>query len=279
MLYQWIRLFNSDNGVITDESLANQDESSTVTWNLTTAEDYKYIAKYAPFNNFYLKVNTANDVASVMKIEYWDGQYWREAVDILDGTSSGGVSIAKSGIVQFSPDIDFGWNRISDTTDSNSPTDLQTLHIYNNYWLRISFNDTLKATTKTDRFGYAFTTSQQLKNIDVQINSYLEAFATGKTNWENEILTSSLHVAKDLEIKGFITEEGQVLRLSDVSLATDYKTLSLIYAALGPNQDKKRDYWHSQYEKYLSGRKTLDNNSSGFVDRQEISSTMGNLVR
>ena len=280
MLYEYIRVFNSDNGTLTDESLINQEDGSVLSFAFTAAEDYKYIAKFSPFNNFFIQIDTANTDASVMSIDYYDGSNWRAAVDVLDGTSTSGVTLAKSGVVQFSPNISYGWQRVNDTSDNNSPTELQTLNVYDAYWLRIKFSANPSAGTDVKKIAYAFTTTQQLNDLDIKIDKFFNTFATGKTDWQNEIMTASIHVVKDMMSRGLIREEGQLLRLSDVSLATDYKTLELICAALGPNQEKKREYWRSKYNEVLSQRVfSIDKDGDGRLDRQEISGTTGSLVR
>ena len=92
MLYQYIRTFDADDGTLTDLSLDNQDESSTLPFDLVVSEDYYYIAQFFPFNNFFVQIDTANDVTASITLEYYDGTSWREAVDVLDGTSTSGVS-------------------------------------------------------------------------------------------------------------------------------------------------------------------------------------------
>ena len=86
MLPQYIRVYYNDNGTFTDYSLEAQEKSSTITIPYVKDEDYLYIAQYLPFNNFFIEVDTANDQASVMSIDYWDNTAWRAMVDILDST-------------------------------------------------------------------------------------------------------------------------------------------------------------------------------------------------
>jgi len=280
MLYQYIRLFDSDNGVLTDESLVNQQDSSTTPWDLVKDEDFKYLAKFYPFNNFFLEVETANDVTCTMKIEYWDNLAWREAVDVLDGTSSGGVSMAQSGVVQFSLNNDYGWHNIADTTANSAPTVLNSITVYDQHWIRISFTDTLKNTTAVSRLSYAFTTSQQLDNLDIDINNYLGAFGSGKTNWASEIMTASNLVVRDLKSKGLVLDEGQILLLQDVSIPTDYKTLELLMANMGPSFVAKRDYYSKMYSKTINiTGYTFDTNLNGKIDKGELTGTTTLMVR
>lgn len=280
MLYEFVRVFYSDNGTLTDLSIDNQEDGKTVRANLVAAEDYIYIFKYYPFNNLFIQVDTANDETATLNFEYWNGRGWQAMVDLLDGTLASGKTIARSGIVQYSPDPNYKWNYVNDTSKSGAPTETSSLKLFYMYPMRISTSGDLKATAKIKTISYAFTTSQQLSRLCIEINKFLPAFGTGKTNWETEIMTASLHVVKDLKSKGMIVAEGNILRMDDVSLATDYRTLALIYASLGASQDKARDYWERKYTEVLNNaRYTFDNDEDAFVDRNELSNTVQTLVR
>lgn len=280
MLYQWIRVLYSDNGTLSDMSIDNQDESSDIAAYMVTGEDYIYLAQQFPFNNFFIQSKVANDVAATMAIEYWDGTAWQSAVDVLDATRSAGCSLAKSGVVQFSPHSSYRWNIIDDTTTNHAPTELSTVTIYNMYWLRFSFNATLKSTTSIDRIAYAFTRSQQVDNIDTTINGYLTTFATGKTNWDNEIITASIQMVNDMRGRGIIVAPGQILRFDDVSMACDWRTLMLIYNNLGGDYSKKYIAAEAEYKNSLSlSRFTFDKNEDAFVSRGEITNTVIQMVR
>jgi len=271
MLYQWLRLIKSDNGVLTDISLANQNEASTCLMDLTVDEDYIYIGQQYPFNNFYIKSGIANDVASTMSIEYFTGSDWQNAVDILDATSVNGVSLAQSGVVQFSPDYHHRWSYVPDTSDTSiSPTELRTLTIYNLYWIRIKWSATLNALTAIKKFTYCFSSHQQIDNRDSTINSYLTAFKAGKTSWEDEIITASMDVVLELKRKNLIVHEGQVLRFDDVSNATDWRTLINIYRDLGGDYKEKYDDALKEYSNALDVRRfSFDVNNDGFLSRNE----------
>lgn len=271
MLYQWLRLIKSDNGTLTDISLANQNESTDLVMNLTVSEDYIYVGQQYPFNNFYIQSDVANDVASVMSIEYWDGSVWKNAVDVLDATSVNGVSLAQSGVVQFSPDYHYRWSFVPDTSDTAmSPTELRTLTIYNLYWIRIKWSATLNALTTIKKITYCFSSHQQIDNRDSTINAYLGSFAVGKTSWENEIITASMDVVLELKRKNLIVHEGQVLRFDDVSNATDWRTLINIYRDLGGDYKEKYDDALKEYSNALDVRRfSFDVNNDGFLSRGE----------
>jgi hypothetical protein len=282
MLYNYMRLIRGDNGALTDVSLENQDETRNITLDLVTGEDYIYVAQHFPFNNLFFQVSSPNAVASTMSVEYWSGpgNGWKSFQDVLDDTKRSGASLATSGVIQFTPDPMYNWQAVGDSQGQDFPTGLTTLKIYNVYWLRISFNATLTNTTAIKRLSYAFTRSQQLDNLDVEINRFLTSFSASKTNWDDEIVTASQQVVDDLMRAGLIVSRGQVLRFDDVSMAASWKTLMLIYRNCGPAfRDKLLDA-EKEYGKLLNLRRfSFDKNQDGFVDKKEISNTVARLTR
>ncbi len=281
MLFQYLRVIYSDNGVLIDVSLRNQDETNSLIIPMVTGEDYIYLGQHFPFNNFFIQKSVVNAVAGLMQIDYWDATAWRSAVDILDGTvNNSGVPLSKSGIVQFSPNPSYKWQITSDTTNGQFPSELSTLNIYNMYWLRIKFTATLTLTTAIKRITYAFTLSQQIDNYDAKINQYFDSFASGKTSWEDEIVTASYLVVRDLKSQGLIRETGEILRLDDVSIPTDWKTLELIYRSLGGDYKDKLKEASDQYMQALAlGRFSFDVNKDAFLSKNEISNPVRGLSR
>lgn len=273
MLAQYIRLINSDNGVLTDYSLDNQDTSSTLAFNMVATEDYWYFAQRKPFNSFFVQVSTANASASTLSIEYWEDESteWRTALDVIDGTSSGGSTLAKSGIVQFATDSRYDWDISGDAYEDTYPTVLNSLYITNVYWIRVKVSADLDALTKVKRIVYAFTNTQNVNSHDPKIANYYTAFESGKTNWEDEIITASYQVARDLKDKEIILNRGQILELEDVALPTEYKTLSNIYFSLGGDYMDKYEKMKEKYEESISLKWiTKDKVSAGRVNRIEI---------
>ena len=282
MLYQYIRIFFSNNGTLTDYSLQNQEEAATVPLEMVSAEDWIYVGQHYPFNNFFIQIDTANAVSSTMSIQYWGGksQEWVDALDILDNTSVSGATLARSGIIQFTPDVDHIWHGVADTKNEPQPLGLETLNIYNVHWMRFKASADTTAGSAAKRIAYAFTQNQQLDNIDVTINQFLTSFASGKTNWDDEIITASMQLVSDLRRKGLIVSPGQILRFDDVSLAADLKTLMLIYKNLGPGYQAKLEMTARDYENALSlTRFSFDTNEDAFLSKGELYNSIAKLVR
>jgi hypothetical protein len=278
MLFDYIRVFKDSSG-LTDMSLDNQDESATIDAAITTSQ-YIYVAQKLPFTNMFMWIDTANTTTATMSIEYWNGTEWKSAVDVLDGTLSGGKTLARSGNVQFSLDKNYGWQTVSHTADTSAPTELQTLNIAGCYWLRIAVSANMSAGTDLKELGYAFTSTQQLNDFDVEISGFYDSFATGKTDWIPEILSASKLLVIELKRQGLLTAQGQIIELEDFYIPCTYKALEVIYFNLGPSYAEKRKVVAEEFKKSLNvQRPAIDTNADGKLDSNENKGTPRMMVR
>lgn len=271
LINQWIRVIRGDNGTLTDASLNAQIDGTISLASLVASEDYLYIGQHFPFNNIFFQIDTANDQASVMSVELWDGIEWNAVANQLDGTDASGVTLARDGVLQFVPDRDETWDLVTYTDEEPAAFGLETLKLYDLYWARLKWSADLGASTAIKRLGYAFCTDSQLVAIDSDINNYRATWSSGKTDWIDQIMLASEMVVIDLKGKGLIMHPGQILRLEDVSLATAYKTLELIYAGLDEGFEGQRDYAAKMYQKLIGlQRWTFDQNKDGRAAPNEI---------
>lgn len=292
MLHQYLRLLKYNGTTFTDLSLDNQDESASVSMELQPT-DYLYIGQIYPFNNFFYRALDVNTVAANMTIEYWAGNGigWTSVFDILDGTVSAGVPFAKSGVIQFSPNRRISWLNIEDTSEAYSPSEMQTLRIYNLFWIRLKVDTSLTPPAAVPPLvtpdpasakciSYAFTTTDQLNNLDVEIGGFYDSFGTSKTDWIDEIVTSSKLMIADFRRMGIVQTYGQLLRFDDVSMACVFKTLWLIYSNLGKAYVDKAKWANDQYLKCLSAERfTVDKDGDATADTDESYGTIKKLVR
>lgn len=282
MLNEFIRVLYSDNGTLTDYSLASQTKSETIALPMVAAEDYLYVGQYLPFNNLFFEIETANDQTASFEVEYFvSGKTeWRSAVDLLDATKTSGVMLAQDGVLQWSPDRDEQQWKLSFEPDQDGPLELASTEIYNLYWARFKPSADLNTLTALKRLFYKFSTDEQLEAIEPEINNYLPAWETGKTNWTDQLILASQHVVMDLKSKGLIRDRGQVLRFDDVNLITAYRCLMHIYSVLGVSFESKRQMAEMEYNKLFKNQSfTFDQDDDAFVDRREIHRSKGQLVR
>ena len=279
MLLNYIRMFTEISSTLTDRSLANQDDTQTVGLVLAST-DYIYVAQRYPFTSIFMHMDTVNTNAATMSVQYWDNTTWRSAVDVMDGTSLASATLGKSGLIQFSVDDEYSWNKIWDTSDTISPTNLQVMKIYNCYWARFKVSATMSSGTDSKELVYSFTNSQRLKDFDVEIDTYLASFATGKTDWIDEIKTASKLVVQDLKGMGLIMGSGQVIELDDVYIPATLRTLMLIYSHLGPAYKDKIAALQKEYMSALNIRRfTFDTNADGKLESREISGSIKRMYR
>lgn len=279
MLYQWIRLLRGTNGVLSDLSLANQDETATCLHDVTAATDYLYLGQQFPFNNFYYKMAVANALASTLSIEYWTGSAWVSAVDVLDGTRPSAATLARSGMIQFSPNQRDRWQIVYDSSEVNvAPAELNSVTIYNMYWIRIKFSANLTPTAASKKICYCFSTHQQIAHRDSTLNTYLASF--GVTTWEDHIINASIDVIQELKKRNLITNSGQVLRLDDVTIATDWKTVMSIYFDLGGDYLPKLTAATRMFDNALDLKTAnFDKNNNAVVDISEKDSSQTRMSR
>jgi hypothetical protein len=279
MVKRWIRVFTEVSDTITDKTLASQDGSG-VTCNFATSGDYIYVGQYFPFNNFTIDPLVANTSGAEMLVEYWDGSNWTDMVDLLDGTSSGSVSLARHGTVQFSPDKDSSWTRVSDVSDETG-MGLGELKVYDLYWSRVSFDAPLSATASIKELRYKFCEHADLAKVDPEINEYLNGWGgVSKTTWNEQIFEASDNIISELKERKLILHEGQILRFDDVYKACVYQTLMLIYSQLGPSFTNKYEYFERLYKQHLGDKRfTFDATRDGMVNTSEISMSVGMGVR
>lgn len=270
MLFDYIRLLRANVGEVIDHSYDNQDEATAIPLTLTTDQSILLGMQY-PFNNFFLFLKTPNELPAQMKLEYWDGSRWTEAVDVMDGTSQGGISLSKSGHILFALDKKkTGWGKLSDPTQETHPQELEGLRIYDLYWLRISFTSDLSEETELQELGFAFTTGDKLRSIKSDIDKYMPAFKTGKTNWIPEIMTASKLLVTEMKRAGLVVGPQQVIRLDDFWLPATYKALWLIYNSLGPAHVESATAQDAKFHRTFNvNNVTVDENLNGKVDEAE----------
>lgn len=279
LLNQWIRVYFNDNGTLTDYSLKAQNDD-TFAFPFVAADDFLYIAQDYPFNNFFVELGVANTLASTIQVQTWASNQWVDVVNVLDGTESSGASFGQDGVVQFIPDRDDSWDFVSDTTEEPAAMGLSSIELYDKFWLRVKFSADLDLTTTIKKIGYAFCNDRQLKQIDPEIDNYLTSWDASKTDWVEQIMLASEHLVLDFRGRNLIVHPGQILRFEDISLATAYKTLEIIYNKLGPGFEFQKNNAVEQYDKLTRvARFTFDSGADARADAGDLHSTVGRAVR
>jgi hypothetical protein len=277
MLKRWTRVLVKKDAEITDVSSASQHEGFDASLGPSSSGDAIFIGQDLPFNNVYLEMQVANAAEASLSVDCWDGRQWVPAVDVLDGTISGGT-LGKNGCVQFVPDNDSFWTCLPDPSRTSDVG--FTNKIYELYWLRIQSNIALDAETSIKRISYLFCENYQIKEKWSDVDLYLTKWAAGKTDWLEQIREATELMIGELKARSMIIHPGQILRYDDVNLACVYRTLMIIFARLGPSFAGHLKTASENYDLLMDNKRwTLDKNKSGKVEHEELSSSVSQGVR
>src|SRR3990172_2910076 len=233
------RIIWGDNGVLKDMSVElNNPNAGTFTTALVAAQDYIYIGSEGPFNQRYIRMSAVNSAASTISVSAWDGDEWVACVDVIDETKVSTATLAQNGYVSWKVDKDESWSR--DDTDDMTGSGLETMEIYDLYWVRISFSADLSATTAWDYAGYKFNTDSDLGALYPQLNTTAvkTQFESGKTSWETQELHVAQIILRDLQSDNRfrqLVSDNQILAPSQLVHASVYRLAALIYSEFGEN--------------------------------------------
>lgn len=241
------RIFYSDNGTLTDwTSVLNRYDSSTVTFSLVAAEDYIYIGSYYPFNHIYIKTDGTNvnsESATISAIDYWDGEDWESTVEVIDETESGGATLAQDGYITWVTDKDEGWQRDNTNYASATITGLDSITVYDMYWIRITFSADLSASMQLQWTGQLFCTDDDLEGEFPEFaeSSLKTSWESGKTDWEEQRVKASELIIQKMKAKNMIKNENQIIIKEDLAAATVQKTAEVIFRGMGDDYNDNRD--------------------------------------
>lgn len=262
------RVVYSDDGVLTDLTRQlNNQYADNVAIEYVAGEDFLYIASDLPTMHRYFQVETANATPAAMSVDIWDGNEWSTAVDVLDYTDVAGASLAQSGWVRFSVDRTESWG-LEETTEDI--TNLSSLRIYKMRWFRLSWDADFSATLKYA--GYKFSSDNDLKGrySDLTRTAVLDAWETGKADWDNQHIEASEDIIKMLKKDNIITSAAQVLDWQQWTNAATHATASIIYGGFGDDYvDDEQRAIKRKNDAFAQGIYKIDRDQDGRVDRRE----------
>lgn len=272
------RYFYNDDGTLVDRTIEwSNPYSSTGAWD---AKSYLYISSYLPFNHRYFDVSTANDKSGTLTIDVWYNSEWTSVVDIVDMTSTSGISLAKSGNIYFTVDTLKTWE-IED--DSSEITELSTTKVYNSYWMRLGYNASVDSATVINYIGYKFCEDVDLYTLYPIFNNtaLMTQFKSGKTNWNDQTISASKIIVSDLTSRELIHSKDQIMDSSRYQQSCIHKTAEIIYAGLGTSyRDDKNDAAKEYANAMNVGNFNIDINADGKLDRiEKVGSKISRMTR
>lgn len=273
------RILDDTTGSLRDSTLDLNDYiANSVTFEYNTGE-YIYIASEWPFSYRYFDVTTANTETSSIEIQYWDSNEWRDTVDVLDETSSGGATLAQSGYVFWGFDREYAWT-LQD--ESKEVTGLSSTNIYQMYWSRIKFTANLTTTTALNYVGMKFCEDADIfaQYPDLNQSRLLRTFKTGKTDWDEQVFAASNAIVRELKRRGIIFSRSQVLEPDIFMDACIHKTAEIIYNAMGPAYLEQKENAVKLFNQAMNLKGYIvDLNADGEVDRSEKFNVVGSFHR
>lgn len=275
------RVFFSNNGVISDASLALDDyRALSFVMPFVAAEDALYVASTYPFNHKFFDIAVVNALASNVLVDIWFNDAWEPAVDILDSTSVGGKSLAQSGIIRWNTAVDKGWQRVPFSYDIAG---LSSTRIYDMMWIRLRWSNDITATTALNYLGHKFSDDQDLYSFYPDLNnaSLKTAFASGKVDWNEQAYTAAQAIIRDLKRKQIVVDASQLLEHELFLDASIHKVAEIIYSALGEPYKANKDEARKAYSESMDMRYFMeDKNANGYLSLSEKSgSRLGRLSR
>lgn len=275
-----LRLIHSDNGTLTDITYSIENYfSGSKSITINAAEDAIYIGSAYPLTSKYFKFSSVNAVSSSLTVSYWDGTTWQSMSDVIDETDTGSTTFGQSGYINFQTDSRYSW--IGENTIENNTTKITGLgdvRIYELYWIKLTFSGAISFTI--DWVGELLCSEDELTGTvpGVGKSTFMTNWETGKTNWEEQRYLASVEVLD--ELRSYRIPSGNILlRKSELSRATVYKTLELIYSAMGDGFEERVDKYSKLSKKFTQNSLTRDGNLDGRQQTSEINIKTTTMVR
>ena len=272
-------IFFDDNGSFTDISLNMLNYSGdTSVIDYTTVQDNLFFGRYKPFSTMYIEMKVVNDVTATMTVEYFDKTL--NAFKAVDGLVDETKGLTRSGFVHFNnPNNPDNVDWIQSTTNS-----------VEKFYVRVSFDATLLATTDLQGWNVVFSDDKDLDRIYSGISNFL---STTQTTF---ILA---HEQARIELINTLREDGHfkvqvgdvknnalpaqltqwdILDVNEVNLWSTNLALKNIFRGIASNPDDN----HHELSKMYAGDAvkaknvfymTLDTDDDGTVDREETLAT------
>jgi len=241
--------------------------------------DYLYLGSDAPFNHFYFKMgDVVNAVSASMAVEYWRNKEWISMIEVIDETSA----LSSSGFVSFVPNKNHNWSKSHTNFQNQVVSGLEGVVIYDLYWARISFSQTLTSNIKINWVGHLFSDDEDLYSEYPQFNStsLKTCFEAGKIDWEEQHVKAADLLIKDLKRQGIITNTTQILDKEVYSLASVSRVAQMIFTSLGDDYSDNVSSAKEEYKARLdSSIYRIDSNNDAILDDKEKGSRQGYLSR
>ena len=274
-----MRIFFKESSVITEISKQiNKYKNDTYIMSMGTS-DALYIASDFPFNHLFVKMGSVkNAVNTSINIQYWGGNDWEDVVHINDYTNA----FSNSGFIEFTPDRNESWIMESTNSVGQSILGLESITVYDKYWIKITPDLTLTNSIELEWIGNKFSDDYDLFSEFPIFNdsTFLTSFESGKTTWEEQHAKAAEIIIQDLKRKNVILGKEQILERDILLPASVVKVAEIIYNAFGKDYVEQRLAAKEEYLRRIDLSKYIvDTNNNGITDVVDVGYSQGWLSR
>lgn len=241
--------------------------SDTLDFALLTTESF-YIGYHGKFASRYIQVDTANTNASVMSVQYWDGDSWEDVDDFIDQTSFGGKTLAQSGFISWVNKNDW---KLSSQTGIDTEVEF--------FWIKIKVSANLSAGTKIQSVLNLYSDDSMLRAYYPELITDANYLPSGRTNFlEQHVSAKDLVVVRSKQ-RRLIEDESQIVDINAVSLAAVHAVAWIILNPIAASEETRalRDNALSQFNSEMNQLSLdIDTNKDGIItiaERNALSST------
>ena len=235
-------------------------DSVQTTIDLTTA-DHIYLGFHGRFASRYIQIHTANNTASVLSAQYWDGTTWSDVDDFIDQTASGGKTLSQSGFISWVNKTNWV---VRSMTGIDSDVEL--------FWIRLSVSQDLGASTKLHSVLNIFSDDSILRAYFPELVTDTNYLPSGKTNFLQQHMAAKDLVTLRLKQRKMIQDESQIIDSNDVSVAAVYAAAMLILQPIATSPASEALFKTAQmgFDQEISKVSfAVDQDSDGIVDEEE----------
>ena len=274
-----MRIFFKESSVISEISnQINKYKNDTYIMSMGTA-DALYVASDFPFNHFFVKMGPVkNAINTSLNIQYWGGSDWEDVVHINDYTNA----FSNSGFIEFTPDRNESWGREDTNGVGQSILGLESITVYDKYWIKIVPDLTLTNSIELEWIGNKFSDDYDLYSEFPIFNdsTFLTSFESGKTTWEEQHVKAAEIIIQDLKRKNVIVGKEQILEREVLLAASVSKVAEIIFNAFGKDYVDQLSRASNEYDKRMDlPNYVTDINNNAIPDVIDKAMTQGWLSR
>lgn len=195
-----------------------------------TVADSLYIGFHGKFAARFIQIGTvANALTSTLSVEYWNGSAWAAVDDLIDQTSVGGKTLARSGFISWVNKADW---KASIRADIDPDVSL--------FWVRLKVSADLTATAALSSVLNTFCDDNLLRAYFPELITDPAYLPKNQTNFLDQYIAAKDLVVLRLKQRKEIEQESQIIDINDVAIAATYASAMLILQSIATSEDVEK---------------------------------------